>query len=144
MTPAGEDDLQKEQEEVEMDTDDQHSEKKFHSADVQSPVNSGKSLGPLSGQKNTFSTSEKEYRVPGGPNHVTTRHTPKESLHIIFDEAPWFFSDIFQLLVEKAKDAYGEIHCWTASPFYGSRPASFAEVKLTNTPALSTCRHPGT
>nr|KAG5706772.1 hypothetical protein BaRGS_007275 [Batillaria attramentaria] len=54
----------------------------------------------------------------------------KKPLLLIVDEAPWFFAKVIDR-IEKMKHLYSGFQCWAGSSFFGTRPQSFTEIKLT-------------
>ncbi|KAK7497153.1 hypothetical protein BaRGS_00011683 [Batillaria attramentaria] len=115
---TGEERLQGGHQEVEMDTDAQGSEQEIHS-----PAPHPGSIGKSVRQKHLSDFS---------PGQASAKQLRKKSVHMIFDEAPWFFPDIIEQLLD-AKDQFAEFQCWAAAPFHGSKPPSFKEVQLKNT-----------
>ncbi|KAK7497139.1 hypothetical protein BaRGS_00011669 [Batillaria attramentaria] len=73
-------------------------------------------------------TSEKG-ATPNGVQHPFVHKNEKKSLHLVIDEAPWFFGQVFQLLRSQASKRV-ELYIWAASVYYGSRPNSFEEMRL--------------
>ncbi|KAK7497142.1 hypothetical protein BaRGS_00011672 [Batillaria attramentaria] len=74
----------------------------------------------------------KHEQLPNGHKFAPKSQQTKKSAVpcLIVDEAPWFFKRFVQHL-EKSKPSLGELPLWAASSYYGQKPESFKEVRMT-------------